>query len=238
MLIVLVFTKRWWRFYHRVIRPSPLSSSSPSPLPTTTTIHYQLSHIWVCENPDTSFTTRVFDSKLQSIRLSRSFPQDKKLKRYTYYTFTCKAEVVAAEREGAPPRRLQPQRQQHRTTGLTDREAVAAAVDYHRRLFLYLGLYHDPGPGPSPFRVNSAFPASLCCSWSFLERPVALEERYFQHPRLGTQRHLCRRSHPHHFESWTCPVDWPTRQLPADLTLVAHLNPVAPAKSYVTCLIV
>lgn len=114
-----------------------------------------------------------------------------------HVTFTCKVEAAVAEREGAPPRRPRPRRQQHRTMGLKDREAVAAAaVGCPRRLFLYLGLYHDPGPGPFPFRVNSASPASLCCSWSFLGRPAALEGRYSQHPRPGTQQRPCRRSHP------------------------------------------
>jgi hypothetical protein len=84
-------------------------------------------------------------------------------------------EAAVAEREGAPPQRLQLRRQQHRTTGLRDREVVAAAVDRcHHRLFLYLGLFHDPGPGPSPFRVNSASLASLCCSLFFPDKPRVL----------------------------------------------------------------
>lgn len=112
--------------------------------------------------------------------------------------FTCKAEEAAvAEREGALPQRLQLRQQQHRTTGLRDREAVVAAVGrcHRRRLFLYLGLFHDPGPGPSPFRVNSASPASLCCSLSFPGRPEALAERYCPYRQPGIQR-LCHQLHP------------------------------------------
>lgn len=105
--------------------------------------------------------------------------------------FTCKAEEAAvAEREGALPQRLRLRQQQHRTMGLRDREAVVAAVDHchRRRLFLYLGLFHDPGPGPSPFRVNSASLASLCCSLSFPGRPEAPAERYCPYRRPGTRR--------------------------------------------------
>jgi len=101
----------------------------------------------------------------------------------------CKAEEAAvAEREGAPPQQLRLRQQQRRTKGLRDREAVAAAVDRcHRRLFLYLGLFHDPGPGPFPFRVNSASLASLCCSLFFPDRPEALVGRYCPYRRLGTR---------------------------------------------------
>ncbi|TGZ37826.1 hypothetical protein DBV15_04775 [Temnothorax longispinosus] len=42
-----------------------------------------------------------------------------------HITFMCKEEAAVAEREGARLRRRQ---QQHRTTGLRDREAVAVAV--------------------------------------------------------------------------------------------------------------
>lgn len=113
-------------------------------------------------------------------------------------TFTCKAEEAAVvEREGAPPQRLRLRRQQRRTTGLSDREAVAAAVDrWYRRLFLYLGLFHDPCPGPSPFPVNSASLASLCCSLSFPGKPAALVRRCFPYRQQGN-RQLCHRRHPH-----------------------------------------
>lgn len=101
----------------------------------------------------------------------------------------CKAEEAAvAEREGAPPQQLRLRQQQRRTMGLKDREAVVAVVARcHRRLFLYLGLFHDPGPGPSPFRVNSASLASLCCSLSFPDRPGAPAEHYCPYRRLGIQ---------------------------------------------------
>lgn len=101
----------------------------------------------------------------------------------------CKAEEAAvAEREGAPPQQLRLRQQQRRTTGLRDREAVAAEVGRcHHRLFLYLGLFHDPGPGPSPFRVNSASLASLCCSLSFPSRPGAPARRYYPYRRPGTR---------------------------------------------------
>lgn len=123
-----------------------------------------------------------------------SLPQEE-LKNSTRIMYT--AEVAAvAEREGAPPQQLRLRQQQRRTTGLRDREAAVAEVDHcHRRLFLYLGLFHDPGPGPSPFRVNSASLASLCCSLSFPGRPGAPAGRYCPYRRPGT-RWLCHLHHP------------------------------------------
>lgn len=114
------------------------------------------------------------------------FSQENKLKMSHSVMFMNKGEAAVAEREEAPPQQLRLRQQQRRTMGLRDREAVAAAVSrYHRRLFLYLGLFHGPGPGPSPFRVNSASLASLCCSLSFPGKPGVPEGRYCPYRRRG-----------------------------------------------------
>lgn len=101
--------------------------------------------------------------------------------------------AAAVEREGALPQQLQLRQQQHTTTGPKCPEAVVAEVNFLLRLVLFLGLFLDPDPGPSPFRVNSAFRAFLYCSLSFLGKRVAPEGHYFLHLRRGIQ--LLRQSH-------------------------------------------
>lgn len=94
-----------------------------------------------------------------------------------------KVVVVAAVREGALQRRSQ---QRHKMKDRKDREGVVEAADFHRRLYLSPDLFHDLGLAPSPFRVNSAFPASLYCS-SFSRGTLNDSAgNRFQHLRLGS----------------------------------------------------
>lgn len=94
-------------------------------------------------------------------------------------------EAAAVEREGALPQQLQLRQQQHTTTGPKYREVVVAEVNFLLRLVLFLGLFLDPDPGPSPFRVNSAFRAFLYCSLSFLGKRADPEVYYFLHLQQG-----------------------------------------------------
>lgn len=86
---------------------------------------------------------------------------------------TCRTVVAAAvEREGAPPQQLRLRQQQHMTRDPKGPKGVAAvAMRRVHRVHVhvlpvrpFLDLFLDPDRGPSPFRVNSAFPACLCCS--------------------------------------------------------------------------
>ena len=103
------------------------------------------------------------------------------------YAFMYKAVAAAVGREGALPQQLRLRQQQRTTTGPKYRGVVVAEVNFLLRLVLFHGLFLDPGPGPSPFRVNSAFPAFLYCSLSSPGKRVDPEERCSLHLRRGTR---------------------------------------------------
>lgn len=143
------------------------------------------------------------------------------------------AAVVEREEERRRPLRLQLQLQQrHKMKDRMDREWAKVVAIRHRYHDLYLDLYHDRVPAPSPLRVNFASPASLYCSLSFPKMPMDLATiRCQQHQpeilRLLYHRRLLRH---HRFGPWTF-LAVRHRHLEDSTVVVCHQPLAVPARS-------